>query len=147
VEGRADTALRQVFNQRLALSQVGSEEIVDMSIMRAVLGAMGTDQAARLFQVSQSLVICAPQLHTRGLYYILPLELAVQKCRSELGGRIRRAYAYPSVFIHHTAQELLAIGALLMDDIGPINKFSPVYSQCAPFARNQVLCLVERKTA
>src|SRR5271157_3886691 len=71
------------------------------------------------------------------------LELGKEKRRTDLAGYIRRPHIHPGIFVNLAAEELAAVGALVADDLRPVDQLRIVDAESAPLAADVILGLVK----
>ena len=101
-----------------------------------------TDIAAR-GPIRQLIPVTPPDGPAGGLNLVGSLELGVQECGQDIRRHIARSQIHPGVLVHLPAKETRAIGALLAEDLNPMEEPRIIDDQCAALAAAYVLGFVE----
>ena len=132
---------------RVARAPVGEHDPVQV---RVVAGAGRDDRAAQHAGALERLerrVVGVPDRQARGGDLRDALELLGQQRRRHVGHEKRRADVDPRVLVDLAAREALAVGALLLQDLGALRPARVVDEQRAALAAGDVLRLVEGERA
>ena len=92
-----------------------------MVVLPAVRRYARATQGSAALQRRQPLGVALMDLAAALQDRIELLELRLQECAQDLRRQERRADVDPGVLVDLTAEELLAVGALVADDLGPLD--------------------------
>src|SRR4051794_23017971 len=118
VEHGLHSAALELLDEGVPAVGTGHEQVVQMSVVVAVVGYDGTPRLALGLERRECLVVAAPNGPSLLGDPFARLELGPQEGRADLAGGIRRSDVLPAILVDLAAKEGGSRRALLLDDLG-----------------------------